>query len=774
MKRRRKYYFLFCAMAFAIAFLLGGCGRRESGAEADGDMAADGITSEEVQWEFREALLPDADTALRDVLKEGESSPVRMMYGLEGSTVYSAVWVEGGFWLQKLESPYREWENIFLSTEDWIDGGSIFSRQAVTGENGTLWFLARGVDGEEQMRGFLAKWTAQDGFQAEEVPQEQYDDRFHNNQLLYVDRQGHAWFSGGEEVWYFEDKFSEKKEFPGKGYVTCMAGNPGEDGKVYLAGSVESGDFTVWEGESGKTVFSVPDIYFGYTGKMAFSGEGEGWLCTNVGIWRFRAGEELLENRMPFQDKGYSVTEVYGISVREDGSPLAFVKDGEEYILLAGVRPAAGGQEAGDAGNGSNPGSTENAGVPGSQGGGDGDEMEDPFADSGEKTKLELAALFPSDYLRDAVVYFNRHNKDYEIVIREPAGRGEREDFQVRIQAEVGSGGGPDILAEDVMDLANAAEKGFLRDLAQDLAREREQMPENVRALGRKDEMCYGAPYMFSVITFAVDSDALGGRETWTAEEMMQYVRDSGAQEAVCNWTSPYLFENLARWTGLVDPERGVCRLDGPEAKELLEFAMEYGGKDSGKESGERIREGEAFALNWVMGGVVWCGHMEEWFQGRELYIGYPGDIPSSGNLIYESLLAVNQACAHPEGAVAFLQYMLGEETQDGLARDSAGRGVSGYPVTSDALEAMYVYAQDRQNSMEYARATGRERGLNPETLEKLKKLIESAKPVAEPDDYISEIIAEETPAYFAGQKSAEEVCGILQNRVRLYLDEGN
>lgn len=123
-----------------------------------------------------------------------------------------------------------------------------------------------------------------------------------------------------------------KEVFPGKGYVMCVAGNPGEDGKVYLAGSVEGGDFTVWEGDSGKTVLSVPDIYYGYTEEMTFSGEGEGegWLCTNAGIWRFRAVEELQENRMPFQDKGYSVTEVYGVSVREDGSPLAFVKDGEE------------------------------------------------------------------------------------------------------------------------------------------------------------------------------------------------------------------------------------------------------------------------------------------------------------------------------------------------------------------------------------------------------------------------------------------------------------
>ena len=36
----------------------------------------------------------------------------------------------------------------------------------------------------------------------------------------------------------------------------------------------------------------------------------------------------------------------------------------------------------------------------------------------------------------------------------------------------------------------------------------------------------------------------------------------------------------------------------------------------------------------------------------------------------------------------------------------------------------------------------------------------------------ISEIVYAELPAYFCGEKSAEEVAKILDNRIQLYLDE--
>ena len=43
-----------------------------------------------------------------------------------------------------------------------------------------------------------------------------------------------------------------------------------------------------------------------------------------------------------------------------------------------------------------------------------------------------------------------------------------------------------------------------------------------------------------------------------------------------------------------------------------------------------------------------------------------------------------------------------------------------------------------------------------------------------ENDAYIYNIITEESYAYFSGQKSAEEVAEIIQNRVQNYIDENH
>jgi siroheme synthase len=39
-------------------------------------------------------------------------------------------------------------------------------------------------------------------------------------------------------------------------------------------------------------------------------------------------------------------------------------------------------------------------------------------------------------------------------------------------------------------------------------------------------------------------------------------------------------------------------------------------------------------------------------------------------------------------------------------------------------------------------------------------------------DINVQQIVAEETAAFFAGDKTADQVCDIIQNRVTIYLDE--
>lgn len=53
-----------------------------------------------------------------------------------------------------------------------------------------------------------------------------------------------------------------------------------------------------------------------------------------------------------------------------------------------------------------------------------------------------------------------------------------------------------------------------------------------------------------------------------------------------------------------------------------------------------------------------------------------------------------------------------------------------------------------------------------------LRRLIEEARPPVRWESELRQMIGEEAGALFAGQKEAEEVARIIQNRVQLFLDE--
>ena len=51
--------------------------------------------------------------------------------------------------------------------------------------------------------------------------------------------------------------------------------------------------------------------------------------------------------------------------------------------------------------------------------------------------------------------------------------------------------------------------------------------------------------------------------------------------------------------------------------------------------------------------------------------------------------------------------------------------------------------------------------------------LVKDARPYfSAEEDQVIRIISEEAAAYYSGQKGAEDVAGIIQNRVRLYVNE--
>ena len=63
---------------------------------------------------------------------------------------------------------------------------------------------------------------------------------------------------------------------------------------------------------------------------------------------------------------------------------------------------------------------------------------------------------------------------------------------------------------------------------------------------------------------------------------------------------------------------------------------------------------------------------------------------------------------------------------------------------------------------------------LTQEQVDDFKTLIDGATPGGAYDTDIQEILQDEAGAYFAGDKTADEVAKLIQNRVSIYLGENS
>lgn len=121
--------------------------------------------------------------------------------------------------------------------------------------------------------------------------------------------------------------------------------------------------------------------------------------------------------------------------------------------------------------------------------------------------------------------------------------------------------------------------------------------------------------------------------------------------------------------------------------------------------------------------------------------------------------------CIKKEGSWAFVKSLFSEEYQS---------NVMGFPVIRQYFEAMLEEAMSETVNMRVT-VLGADIRLEPMSEEEariLRNLVYSAELTENYDTTIYNIIMEETEAYFAGQKTAEEVAEIIQTRVQIYVDE--
>lgn len=407
--------------------------------------------------------------------------------------------------------------------------------------------------------------------------------------------------------------------------------------------------------------------------------------------------------------------------------------------------------------------------------------------------------------LRRQVIAFNQDSDTYKIVLKEYE-RDEYSHSYLQLGKDIISGNMPDILVTVGLhdEIENYIEKGLVADLypliEQDAELSKEDFFENVFEAYSVDGRLYVVVPSFMVTTVAAKTSIVGDGSDWSLEKAGQILAEMGNEtQFMSGMTRDRFLEEAFDFCGkdFVDVETGKCAFDSEEFIALMKFAATLP---------------EEIDTESLYEGDYWEGYEAQYRDNRtllmELYIdcmsrnlsyelnGYMGEdytfvgfpVISSestgsaekGNGAYidsNDLMVLSAKSENLEGAWEFVRYYLTDEYQRSLEW--------GMPVNRRIFMEQAQELTERSfrldengvkvefdNTLYYH---GEEVPVPPMTQEQLERLImhlESVKTTAFVNDSIMNIISEEMGSFFAGDKTAEEVAKLIQNRAELYVQE--
>lgn len=407
-----------------------------------------------------------------------------------------------------------------------------------------------------------------------------------------------------------------------------------------------------------------------------------------------------------------------------------------------------------------------------------------------DKQTITLGAMYIDDAVKTAAVAFNRESKEYRIEIKDYSNE---EDPQAKMNADILAGNVPDIIYLSNLPTNQYIAKGMLEDLTPYFEKDpdinisdiQDSFLEAVKVDGKLYYVCPS----FSVSTITASTKDVGKEQGWTFEDLRALL-DKKGEGVRPFWTenkSDMLYSFLG--TGVsdfVDWQTGECSFDSQDFKDILELCNSKGKTEETEWSEESpsqptlIKEGKIFLLE----GSVTLEEIQmnkKIFGGDITFIGYPNKDKEGSYFSIWNHLGIYSKSNMKDGAWNFIRTFMTKEYQ---AQNNMYYG--GAPTRKDCFDMMIKaktttksYTDEFGNEITPVDSTygynDFEAKIGPssqEDVDMYKQLIQNTKKIGEDNEFIMQIIQEETKAYFSGDKNLDETVGVIQNRVKTYVNE--
>ena len=422
-----------------------------------------------------------------------------------------------------------------------------------------------------------------------------------------------------------------------------------------------------------------------------------------------------------------------------------------------------------------------------------------------KKQILTVAQLeYNPDYqLTNRMVRFNRSHDNVRLEYLDYSQYNTENDYSAGItkfNTEVMAGNLPDIIPTNQIAYRQIASKGLLEDLYPYLDKDpelkREDFFPNLLSALEVNGGLYQVVSGFSVETLCGAASIVGDTPGWTYDDF------NAALEKMpegCTPLEPYVTRDqvmssllYADMDSFVDWTTGKVNFESDNFKQLLQFVKQFPAEynwdehDNSESTQDLLRQGRQMLTQTYLYGldsILWNGAN---FGGQATYIGWPTSSGVGSIMRFENGFAMSRSCADKDAAWEFFRSMLTESGQTNQYNIPSNRNVFNKQL-EDFMTPRYrtdadgnILLDENGEKIEESRGgwiddSGVEHhiyAMTQEQADEVLSIIETCTKVASYDTSIYDIVNEQAQAFFAGQKSVDEVARLIQSKANIYVNE--
>ncbi len=412
------------------------------------------------------------------------------------------------------------------------------------------------------------------------------------------------------------------------------------------------------------------------------------------------------------------------------------------------------------------------------------------------KKLIRLGATYMMGEVSRMVVEFNKKDPDYRITIedysRYDSEANEWTGSTTTMNNDIVTGKAPDILFLSFnMPVESYMNKGVLLDLNPMYQRDIDESKifSNIEDALMSNGKRYCVTNGGYLQTAFMRRKVAGDRTGWTPAEAMELAEQQGIpiSNMFGQISDKDMFLQTAMYYGgssYVDWEKQTSSFDSDGFISLLKMTDAYPAKvtedDYNVDHSADFRSGKALAMMYSLSRPQDYNMVKKGSFGDDIVpIGFPTESKISVYIVPETLMAINASSAEPEGAWKFIKSFLDEEYQADL-RYTMPVSRSAMDVQLEEASHKPYYTDENNQRVEYDDTTyvgGQEiviEPMNETDRAEFLSIVEGAHDILTMDNKINTIVQEESGAYLAGQKSAEDVAKIIQSKVSIYVSENS